>query len=468
MITKTFIKEIKEMIRDGRVRLSFIIVILLLGVTLWIRIGHYHNINEQYKTATVSEREVWDGQGEKNPHSAAHFGTYAFKPKYPLSLIDQGVDKYVGISIFLEAHKRNESQFSAAADQTGLARFGDLSPDFLLLFIIPLLIILLGFNIFTKEREIGTLTLLKSLGANNWKWIIGKWMSLFFPIFIISSALFLISGILLSNLDDFGIFNWSSLLSLFFLYISYYIVFINIVLFVSLKAKKSGISLVILLSIWIISCLAAPKAASNIAESKYRYPTKQEFDAMITKDKRNGLDGHNPWSKEAKLLEKKVLKEYGVDSLDKLPFNFAAYRTQMGEEHEAEVYFKHYKYLRKQYNQQTNIYKRLAIISPYLPTRFLSMAISNTDYVTHWDFSDAAENYRIKTQKFLNDHTAQNTKYGEKGYMAEADFWKKLPAFDYTPPELNNILIQNKSNLFILGVWIIFSFGLFLSNSKKI
>ena len=468
MITKTFIKEIKEMIRDGRARLSFIIVILLLGVTLWIRIGHYHNINEQYMTATVSEREVWDGQGKKNPHSAAHFGTYAFKPKYPLSLIDQGVDKYVGISIFLEAHKRNESQFSAAADQTGLARFGDLSPDFILLFIIPLLIILLGFNSFTKEREMGTLTLLKSLGVNNWKWMIGKWMSLFFPIFIISSTLFLISGILLSNLDDFGKFNWSSLLSLFFLYICYYIIFINIVLFVSVKAGRSGISLVILLSIWIISCLAAPKAASNIAESKFRYPTKQEFEAMIAKDKKNGLDGHNPWSKEAKLLEKKVLREYGVDSLDKLPFNFAAYRTQRGEEHEAEVYFKHYKYLRKQYNQQTNIYKRLAIISPYLPTRFLSMAISNTDYATHWDFSDAAENYRIKTQKFLNDNTAQNTKYGERGYKAEADFWKKLPAFDYKPPELNNILIRNKSNLFILGVWVIFSFGLFLSNSKKI
>ena len=468
MILKTFIKEIKEMIRDGRIRLSFLIVILLLGVTLWISIGHYQNINKQYNTSTVAEREVWDGQGEKNPHSAAHFGTYAFKPKYPLSLIDQGVDKYVGISIFLEAHKRNESQFSAAADQTGLARFGDLSPDFILLFIMPLLIILLGFNSFTKEREMGTLTLLKSLGVNNWKWMIGKWMSLFFPIFIISSTLFLTSGILLSNLHDFGKFNWSSLLSLFFLYICYYVVFINVVLFVSLKARRSGISLVILLSIWIISCLAAPKAASNIAESKFRYPTKQEFDAMISKDKKNGLDGHNPWSKEAKLLEKKVLREYGVDSLDKLPFNFAAYRTQMGEEHEAEVYFKHYKYLKKQYNQQTNVYKRLAIISPYLPTRFLSMAISNTDYATHWDFSDAAENYRIKTQKFLNENTAQNTKYGERGYKAEADFWKKLPAFDFKPPELNNILIRNKSNLFILGVWIIFSFGLFLSNSKKI
>ena len=48
MITKTFIKEIKEMVRDGRVKLSFLIVIILLGVTLWIRIGHYQNINEQY------------------------------------------------------------------------------------------------------------------------------------------------------------------------------------------------------------------------------------------------------------------------------------------------------------------------------------------------------------------------------------------------------------------------------------
>ena len=468
MITKTFIKEIKEMVRDGRVKLSFLIVVILLGVTLWIRIGHYQNINEQYKNATITEREVWNGQGEKNPHSAAHFGTYAFKPKYPLSLIDQGVDKYVGISIFLEAHKRNESQFSAAADQTGLGRFGDLSPDFILLFIIPLLIILLGFNSFTKEREMGTLKLLKSLGINNWKWMIGKWISLFFPIFIISSVLFLTSGILLFNLNDFGIFNWSSLLWLFLIYICYYIVFINIVLFVSIKAKKSGISLVILLSIWIISCLAAPKAASNIAESKYHYPTKQEFNTMIMKDKRNGLDGHNPWSKQAILLEKKVLKEYGVDSLNQLPFNFTAYRTQIGEEHEAEVYFKHYKYLREQYNQQTNIYKSLAIISPYLPTRFLSMAISNTDYATHWDFSDSAENYRIKTQKFLNDNTAQNTKFGERGYKAKADFWKKLPAFNYNPPKLNNILIQNKSNLIILGAWIIFSFGLFLFNSKKI
>ena len=466
MISKTFFKETKELFREGRVRISLAIVLFLLGIAVWISSKQYENVNEQYVAANTAERDIWDNQGEKNPHSAAHYGTYAFKPKYPLSLIDQGVDKYAGTSIFLEAHKRNEAQFSAAADQTGLARFGDLTPDFILLFIIPLLIILLGYNCFTKEREMGTLTLLKSQGITYWKWFIGKWSALFLPVFVITAALFLIAGLLLGNLDDFGVFNWNSLLVLFIVYIAYYTVFINIVLLISSLAKKSGIALVISLSVWILTCLAAPKAASNFAESKHPYPTRQEFAANVLMDKKKGLDGHNPWSKEAKMLEQQVLKEYGVDSLPQLPFNFAAYRTQKGEEHEAEVYFKHYNYLKEQFANQSKVYRGLAVISPYLPTRFLSMAVAHTDYGTHWDFADAAEAYRIATQKFLNDNTAQNTAYGERGYKASADFWRQLPAFEYDPPELGAILEKNISNMGILGIWVIASFGLLFLTIK--
>ena len=150
MIAKILRKETKELLRDGRVRIALFITLLLLGVAVWISAQQYRQVNEAYAVANAAERKVWDNQGEKNPHSAAHYGTYAFKPKFPLSLVDQGVDKYAGTSIFLEAHKRNEAQFSAAIDQTGLARFGDLTPDFVLLFIVPLLIILLGYNSFTK------------------------------------------------------------------------------------------------------------------------------------------------------------------------------------------------------------------------------------------------------------------------------------------------------------------------------
>ncbi len=468
MISKTFLKETKELLRDGRVRMAVIIVLLLLGVAVWISARQYQNVNEQYAIAKTAERAIWDNQGEKNPHSAAHYGTYAFKPKYPLSLVDQGVDKYAGTSIFLEAHKRNEAQFSAAADQTGLARFGDLTPDFILLFIIPLLIILIGYNSFTKEREMGTLTLLKSQGISSWKWVMGKWAALFLPIFIITATLFGIAGIVLNNLNDFGVFRWDSLLMMFVIYLGYYIIFINIVLLISSITKKSGISLVVSLSIWILACLAAPKAASNIAESKHPYPTRQEFAANVLKDKKEGLDGHNPWSKEAKLLEAQVLKEYSVDSLHQLPFNFDGYRMQKGEEHEAEVYFKHYNYLKDQFAQQSKVYRGLAVISPYLPTRFLSMSLAHTDYATHWDFADAAEAYRIATQKFLNDNFAVNSEYGDWSYQADASTWKELPAFDYDPPNLNTVLSRNTSNLGILGIWLIASFGLLLFTTKTV
>ncbi|WP_343486422.1 DUF3526 domain-containing protein [Allomuricauda sp. d1] len=468
MISKTFFKETKELLRDGRVRAALVIVLFLLGVAVWISARQYKNINEQYAAAKTAERAVWDNQGEKNPHSAAHYGTYAFKPKYPLSLVDQGVDKYAGTSIFLEAHKRNEAQFSAAADQTGLARFGDLTPDFILLFIIPLLIVLLGYNSFTKEREMGTLTLLKSQGISTWKWVWGKWSALFFPILLITATLFLVAGLVLSNLEDFGVFNWGTLLVMFLVYMAYYAIFTNLVLFISAKAKKSGIALVISLSVWILACLAIPKAASNIAEDRYPYPTRQEFAANVLKDKKEGLDGHNPWSKEAKLLQEKVLKEHGVDSLHQLPFNFDAYRMQKGEEHEAEVYFKHYNYLKDQFANQNRVYRTLATLSPYLPTRFMSMALAHTDYTTHWDFADAAENYRIASQKFLNDNFAENSEYGNWAYQADASFWKQLPAFEYDPPELRTVLAKNASNLGILGIWLLGSFTLLFFTVKTV
>ncbi|MEZ4797597.1 MAG: DUF3526 domain-containing protein [Flavobacteriaceae bacterium] len=468
MILKTFKKESKELFRDGRIKIAFILVVVLAIAAVIISSLNYKKINEEYSVAKDSEREIWDSQGEKNPHSAAHYGTYAFKPKYPLALIDQGVDKYTGTSIFLEAHKRNDSQFDEASDETGLARFGNLTPDFILLFIIPLLIILIAYNILTKEKEMGTITLLNSQGANSFKLILGKWLAIFLPLFVLVFILFIVAGIILSTLQDFGVFSWSSLITLFLTYVVYYAIFINLILIISSLVKKSGISLVLSLSVWILVCLVLPKTASNFAEYKYPYPTKQEFAANIVKEKKEGLDGHNPWNEAAKILEKQVLEEYGVDSLSQLPFNYDGYRMQKGEEHEAEIYFKHYKQLKNQYYNQTKVYRQLASISPFLPARFLSMSIANTDYTTHWDFADAAENYRINTQKFLNDHFAENSEYGDWSWRADANFWKQLPKFNYQPPSLSETLKSNKGNILLLMCWLFCTFIILFFTTKSL
>jgi len=468
MIKKTIIKEIQELFRDGRVKLSGIIVLLLLLVSLWISSNQYKKSIEEVATANTEERSVWEDQGEKNPHSAAHYGNYVFKPKHPLSLLDQGVNKYTGTSIFLEAHKRNEAQYSSVADQTGLARFGVLSPDFILLFILPLLIILIGYNSVTKEREMETMALLKSQGIVYWKMILGKWVSIFLPILLLTTLLFVLSGVVLSSIEGYTSFSWLSLGLLLLVYLFYYIVFINIVLFISIQVKKSSVSLVVSLGVWIISCLVAPKVASNFAESKYPYPTHQEFATIISDAKKEGLDGHNPWSEASKQLEKEVLLEYGVDSLKQLPFNFIAYRMQKGEEYQASIYKKHYAVLKTQFQKQVATYNTLSVISPFLSARFLSMGIAHTDYQSHWDFADAAETYRIETQKFLNDNYANNTTYMERGYLAKSDTWKNLPTFKYEAVSLATVLKQQKMSILILLAWVLFTTSLlFIFNRKK-
>ena len=352
-------KELKELRRDGRFKIALFISILLLVIATITGINQYQKNNEQYVESVDKERGIWETQDAKNPHSAAHYGTYAFKPKFALSLFDYGVTKYTGNSIFLEAHNRNEASFSEATDQTSLARFGTLSINFVLIYLFPLIIILIGYNSYTKEVESNTLTLLKSQGVHPIKLAIGKWFSTYILVFILTGIVFLSVGIVLSNLNNLAYFSWSSLLVLFASYSFYYLIITTITVLISMWSKSSGVSLVNSLVIWIIFSFITPKIATNIANSSFPYPSKSEFTANVNEDKKNGLDGHNPWNKAAKKLEQETLKKYGVDSIHKLPFNYAGYRMQKGEEHEAKVYEKHYNLLNKIAQNQDDTYKKL-------------------------------------------------------------------------------------------------------------
>jgi ABC-2 type transport system permease protein len=459
MILKIALKELKEVVREGRLRITAITVFALLVAALFVSHSYYTAVNAQHNEARKNARSEWLKQGAKNPHSAAHYGTYAFKPKYPLSLIDNGVDKYAGVSIYLEAHKRNEAQYAAAQDQTALSRFGDLSPDFVLIFIIPLFIILIGFNAFTRERESGTLRLLKSQGVSSWKLTMGKWLGIFFPVLMIVIPIYVLAALFLANIKDYGQFSLAALTILFAVYVVYYAVFINITLFVSSLFKKSNLAFVALLAVWIVSCLAMPKVSTAIADRLYPYPTQVEFEEQIALDSKKGLDGHNPWNAEAKKLEAETLKKYDVDSVQQLPFNWDGFLMQEGEKHTADIYFKHYQLLKDTYVNQTKVYRATAALSPFLPTRFLSMALCRTDYTSHWDFANAAEKYRIELVGKMNGDMAANSTYGDWNYQGDEKLWASVEDFTYEPPTYATVVKANLSNFITLLTWLVLSFA---------
>ncbi len=468
MILKIARKELTELVREGRVRLMSMTVLVMLVVATVISYNYYRYVNAQHTAAKENARNVWISQDKKNPHSAAHYGTYAFKPKYPMSLIDQGVDKYAGMSIYLEAHKRNEAQYLAAQDQTAIARFGDLTPDFIFLFIIPLLIILIGFNAFTREKESGTLRILQAQGIPTTSLAIGKWLGVAGATMTIVLPVFAITAVLLSVVKDFGAFNFSELVMLFSFYLLYYVVFTNITLTVSASVKHSNIALVSLIAIWMLSCLAMPKVANRLAETAHPYPTQNQFMAAIFEDEKKGLDGHDPFDGQAKKLEQETLKKYGVDSVQHLPFNWDGFLMQKGEEHTAEIYFRHYETLKQIHAEQTGVYRLASALSPYLPVRFLSMALCRTDYNSHWHFNDAAEKYRLNMMDKLNMHFAENSKYGDWDYLADKSLWKDIPDFTYEPFSHDQIMKANSNNILTLSGWVIGSFALMYVTVSRI
>jgi ABC-2 type transport system permease protein len=129
-------------------------VIMLLvcfaAYTGWRTYTVQDDIREHYQRVV---RESWDNNPDKHPHRMAHFGSFAFRVKYPLSVFDFGLESYTGNAIYLEAHKQNTINFSEASFSTGLLRFGEISVAMLLQIILPLAIVFLGFSAVSADRE---------------------------------------------------------------------------------------------------------------------------------------------------------------------------------------------------------------------------------------------------------------------------------------------------------------------------
>jgi ABC-2 type transport system permease protein len=118
---------------------------------------HHVDVSRQHALAAQATRAQCLNQEKKNPHSAAHDGVYAFKPKSPLAIVDTGIDPYMGVAVWLEAHKQNEFKYRPAQDRTAVQRFGEMTAAEVLQVLAPLFIVLMTFAAFAGEREQGTL-----------------------------------------------------------------------------------------------------------------------------------------------------------------------------------------------------------------------------------------------------------------------------------------------------------------------
>ena len=460
-----FKNEWKAFLRNKLFVLFSVFFILLLIVTTYFGIIQNNQQIQNQKSAQEHMRKQWEEMGPYNAHSAAHFGTYAFKPNSILSNLDEGVNAVTGIVLRLEGHKQNDVAFSEASQSLFVSQFGKFKISLLFQFIIPLLLIFFSFNIYTSEITSGRLKLLIVQGNSFSKIIFAKIMTL-----LSLAALLFIISILFQLLFNYNQIGWEQIfrLSIFLIsYLLYYLIIISFTVLVSLIFKNNTSALSLTLICWFLWTIFLPKIIGSFTENLTTQPSRFSLQNSMDEDRAKGIDGHNPEDKRIKDLEAKVLEEYNVDSLSQLPINFYGILLQADEEYGNKVWDKHYGKLYSNLIEQKKHYQLSGIINPFASLQSLSMAASGTDLIHHLDFLNKAEIYRRGFIKALNHEYTYGDFKIDGGNLSSSDFFKSINDFNYIELSIQKNIFKYFTDILFLILWTIILLLIIHNKTKK-
>jgi ABC-2 type transport system permease protein len=364
----------------------------------------------------------------------------------PLSMIDPGVMPYVGSTLWLQAHRQSEVKFRPAQDATGLQRFGSFSPAWILQVLGPLLVIVLGFDAFTAEREQDTLRLLLSLGVAPRRLLAGKALALSAALAILLAPFAIAAAFAVLLVVPPGD-RVDSLLRLLWLaagYTLYLAVFAALVLAVSAWARSSRLALTVLLGIWIAVAILAPRAIADASRGWFPSESRREFNANLDADlgKQSQRTWEDVFGKEAGTVygTKVPLSQWGI-----------ALRTQ--DQAGYAVMDRHFAALWNTYARQQAVQEWFGLLVPTLAIRGYSMRIAGTDFEQHRAFSAAAEQHRRRMQDLVSHDLVEHADgRGEAhfGYRAGPELWRQVPPFAFRADPLSAALAKSARSAAVL------------------
>ena len=453
-------KEVADLYGDGRVLWAMAAVTLLIMVSVALS---WQDFRAREATRTEADRAVrhqWENQGAKNPHSAAHFGQYAFTLESVPAAIDPGTLAHTGSAVWLEPHRRNLFGFRPAEDQTAAVRYGPLTPALLLQVVVPLLIVSFCFASVAGEREAGTLRLVLSLGLTRGQLFLGKALGVALagaPLAALLFAPVAVLGMVQMGQGDANADQVVRLLLMAVVYCAYWGVWVLIGLGVSSRAATSQRTLIVLLALWALATLLAPRVGSFLSEQIAKPLSTQAFFDGIQSDLARGLDGKSPAEMRYQELVEQTLKEYNVKSLQELPVGFGGLRRRAQDAYSERVHDKHFDALHDTWRRQARLHLLVSAMSPLIPAQALSQGLAGTDVEHHIDFSQAAERYRRYFVDFTTDALTAGEQGTDKRMTAGNEMWRSIKAFDYRQPPVGEALRAQWPGLLILAAWLLAS-----------
>jgi ABC-2 type transport system permease protein len=451
-------KEFMEWRRDGRVVGIASLIGLLVLVSLLTGWSTRTEQQREADRAQLDDKETFQKQGNKTPHSAAHFGRMAYKPVAALGVFDPGAGPYLGQVIWLEAHRRDPAMFRPAEDSPDLRRLADLSAAGVLTLLLPLLVFVSGHGSFAGERERGTLRQVLSIGPNVGTLFFGKIAATATISLIVSSIVIGVSLLVAlmvpgnhSTLDT--ILRGCGLLCGYALY---GIALAALAVFVSAQARTVASALLILLIVWAVSVVVLPRVAASVAERMYPTPNSTMFWRTTAEEIRARRPVRN--SEEYRALERTVVgealgREVTNEELTTLALNRQGLAFEIGERIDAGAYANAYDELSQTHVRQRQVRRFMSLVSPTLALQHLSSAFAGTDISAHEHFALAAERQRNFIVRRMNEDMLLRGAGNGFDYLAGPDLWARIPDFAYSPASFWYAMRSSIWDFVLLLIW---------------
>ena len=447
--------EWKKFVRDRLFIFSTVFFLFCLAIV--VLLGIIQNKNQQLHQIKAQKhiRQQWENLEAMNPHRAAHYGSYAFKPMNVLNSMDSGINDITGNVVRLEGHVQNEIVYSESSQSLSISKFGKLKSSLLLQYVIPLFMIFLSYGSITSEKETQRLRLLIFQGVSIVKLTFAKSLSIWiYGIFLLLMTIIIQS--LFGDTDN-EIFKRLTLTTV--AYGMYYYVIVSLATYLSARLKDNTSALSSIIAVWIVWTIFLPKIWGNTVEKIHPLPSRKTFKANMKEERSKGIDGHNPRDKRRDKLREKYLAEYEVDSLKNLPINFDGIVMQEDEEYGNIVWDKHFGTNYEILQKQKFLYQISGFLNPFASLQSASMGFSGTDMIHHLDFLKKSENYRRYLIKSLNDkHAYGGSKTGDWKWTVGSIFFKSVNDFSYKMPPIAIYL-----NYYLVDLLCLFWWGIFIT-----
>ncbi len=411
MIFQIAKKDFLNNLLSARFIIGFILCLVLIPFSILLNINDYRDQANQYRLdRAAADKDI------KEVRVYSGLRPEIIIPPEPLSIFSKGITGQVGnrVGIRLGEKPMLAEGKIAARDNPFLASF--FSVDFVQIaaIIFSLLALLFSYDVFTREKEDGTLRLQMSNSLGRSQFLAGKVLGILVTLLPVLVLCYLLSAVLILFSKDlsFSELEWGRIGLLFAVSLLYLAVFIFVGLFLSARSKTSVTSLVLCLFLWVFFVFIVPNLSAYFAESFVRVQSRENLNRVL-----EDLDKEFARAKRNRFKAQSISESYnarwhssGDDGYvetygnSRAEFEAERRRSMVSEPLRIDYADKKWAYQEaylESLAHQARVAEGLSAISPAGAFRILAAAVCSTDMRSHENEMDRIRQYREAFIRYL-------------------------------------------------------------------